>query len=231
MRQMWIRKTRATEIREGARLKALVWAGAALVLAVLAIAMGSRATLAAGDDGGATAQDLVEDLPVCYARGVDAIGRAPKAPSNPDLDSTAAMADPNVKEGLEHFRRCFAPNFSFTLSNRGVAGRTVPDPAKRTATTDAAVQWANYVNNAFRGGGYVYTQHHMGSITSEIHGNEGTISSYLIATHVSGPTSRKTGVSVTYGTYTDKVARIKGRWLITHRTLDTISSVTIPAGL
>jgi hypothetical protein len=208
-----------------------MWAGAALLLAALAATMGSRAALASADDGGATAQDQAEDLPVCYARGVDAIGRAVTAPANPDLDSTTAMVDPNFKEGLEHFRRCFAPNFSFSLSNRGVVSRVVPDPAKRTVKTDAAVQWANYVNNVFRGAGYVYTQHHMGSIASEIRGNEGTVSSYLIATHVAGPTSKRTGVSVTYGTYTDKVARINGRWLITHRTLDTIAGAGIPAGM
>lgn len=217
MRQMWSRRAS--------------WVGAALLLAALAATMGNRAALAAEGNGGATAQDQAEDLPVCYARGVDAIGRAVTAPANPDLDSTTALVDPNFKEGLEHFRRCFAPNFSFTLSNRGVVSRVVPDPAKRTAKTDAAVQWANFVNNTFRGAGYIYTQHHMGSIASEIRGNEGTVSSYLIATHVAGPTSKRTGVSVTYGTYTDKVARINGRWLITHRTLDTIASAGIPAGM
>jgi len=210
-------------------LKALA-SGVAL-LVVLATMAGAHAALGAADDAKGSAQDQAEDLPVCYARGVDAIGRAAAAPVNPDLDSTTALVDPNFKEGLEHFRRCFAPNFSFTLSNRGVVSRVVPDPAKRTTKTDAAVQWANFVNNTFRGAGYVYTQHHMGSIASEIHGNEGTVSSYLIATHVAGPTSKRTGVSVTYGTYTDKVARINGRWLITHRTLDTIAGAGIPAGM
>ncbi len=230
MRHVWSRTTRVSEAHRFSPLKAFVQGGATL-LVVLATMPGTYSALAAADDAAGSAHDQAEDLPVCYARGVDAIGRAATAPANPDLDSTTALVDANVKEGLEHFRRCFAPNFSFTLSNRGVAGRVVPDPATRTAKTDAALQWANYVNNAFRGGGYIYTQHHMGSIQREIRGNEGTIRSYLIATHVSGPTSRRTGVSVTYGTYTDKIARINGRWLITQRTLDTIASVGIPAGM
>ncbi|MBM3778795.1 MAG: nuclear transport factor 2 family protein [Acidimicrobiia bacterium] len=199
----------------------LVWAGGLVVWG---------AGPAAAQEVDARARQEVERLPVCYARGTDAIGRASTAPATKDLNATTAMVDPNFRAGLEYYRRCFAPSFTFTLSNRGKVGTQVPDPATRKADTDAALQWANYVNNAFRGPGYVYTQHHMGSIWSDIDGDEGTVQSYLIATHVYGPESKRTGVSVVYGTYTDKVVRVNGRWLIAERTLDTFSSVPIAAG-
>ena len=200
--------------------------------AAAAVTIGMISASSAALPGALAASDAddklaVEALPVCYARGVDTIGQAVTAPTSQDLNSTAALSDPKFKEALEHFRRCFAPDFAFTLSNRGVAGRTVPDPATRTPQTDAALQWANYVNNAFRGPAYVYTQHHMGSIHSEISGDKGKVQSYLIATHVFGPASKRTGVSVVYGTYTDEVVKVKGRWMISKRTLDTISSVPI----
>lgn len=209
------------------RPKATLLSGAAIA-AVLAALLGTQPGLA-GSSGASDAQSQIEDLPVCYARGTDTIGRAVNAPAGTDLDSTAALVDPTFTAGLEFFRRCFAPNFSFTLSNNGTAGRTVPDPATRTPKTDAALQWANFVNNAFRGPAYVATQHHMGSISSEVHGDKADMKSYLIATHMFGPKSTRTGVSVVYGTYIDVAVRIKGTWLLEHRTLDTTASVPIAA--
>ena len=201
------------------------------ILAAVACAavMATGVSLGAADAEEVAARMEIQDLPVCYALGTDAIGRAVTAPSSgADLDSTAAMVDPSFKEGLAHYRRCFAPSFTFTLSNRGSAGQKVPNPATRTQKTDATLQWANFVNRAFRGSSYVYTQHHMGSISSEVRGNEGTIESYVIATHAYGPASKATGVSVVYGTYTDKVVKIDGKWLIAERTLDIWSGAQIP---
>lgn len=215
-----------TRRRDRARRRVRTVATVVCVGAFVAASPGLRA--AGAED--AAARMEIQDLPVCYALGTDAIGRAVTAPSGSDLDSTAAMADLNFREGLAHYRRCFAPSFTFTLSNRGVAGPKVPNPATRTPKTDAALQWANFVNRAFRGPGYVYTQHHMGSISSEVRGNEGTIVSYVIATHAYGPDSKATGVSVVYGTYTDKVVKVDGKWLIAERTLDTWSGAQIPAG-
>ena len=226
MRHVWSRTTRVSEARGFSPLKAFVQGGATL-LVVLATMPGTYSALAAADDAAGSAHDQAEDLPVCYARGVDAIGRAATAPVNPDLDSTTALVDPNVKEGLEHFRRCFAPNFSFTLSNRGVAGRVVPDPATRTAKTDAALQWANYVNNAFRGPGYNYTQHLMGSISAHVTGDKAVDQNYLVATHFFGPASGRKGANVVYGTYTDEDVKVNGKWRIRHRTLDSMASVLI----
>lgn len=174
-----------------------------------------------------SAGQKLEDLVVCYARGTDAIGSAVTAPSGPDLDSTAGLADAKFREGLELYRHCFAPDFAFSLSNRGVVSRVVPDPATRTPKTDPALQWANYVNNAFRGPGYIFTQHHIGSIASEVQGNEARIQCYLIATHVYGPSSKRTGVNVVYGTYTDQAVKVRGRWMLARRTLDSFASLLL----
>ncbi len=173
-------------------------------------------------------QDEVEDLAVCYAYGTDALGSAVNALIEPNLDSTLNLSDPQFAKGLRFYRKCFAKQFSFTLEFDGVPLLTVPDPATRTASTDAALQWANFVNNAFRGPGYRNTQHHMGSISSKIHGNNASMISYLIATHAFGPTSTQTGVNVVGGTYTDAVVRKNGRWLILNRTLNITSSVVTP---
>ncbi len=212
------------------RTAAIVSGTCTVLLAAAMVVVGPGRLAAAASDEQGSAKDLVEELPVCYSRGTDAFGRAVNAPMSQDLNSTAALVDPDFKVGLDYYRRCLAPSFSFTVSNRGVAGRVVPDPATRTPQTDGPLQWANAVNNAMRGQGYVFTQHHMGSISSTVRGNEGTVQSYLIATHVFGSASTQTGAWVVYGTYTDKVAKIGGRWMITQRTLDTIYSTAIPPG-
>ena len=98
----------------------------------------------------------------------------------------------------------------------------MPNPANPLPHADPALQGANFVNNAFR---------HMGSISSEVHGNSASVQSYLIATHAYGPNASRTGVSVVGGTYFDTDVRINGRWYIETRVLDITSSVQVPAGL
>lgn len=176
------------------------------------------------------AQYEIEDLVVCYARGTDTRGQAVNAVGGQPLDSTVNLADPLFSEAPDIYRGCFADDFAFTLAIDGNPLRTVPNPATVTADTDAALQWANSVNNAFRGSGYRNTQHHMGSISSTVNGNKGTIESYLIATHAYSPTSALTGVQITGGTYSDQVIRVNGRWLIQKRQLNITSSVNVPAG-
>lgn len=180
-------------------------------------------------DGAISAQEQVEDLAVCYARGTDAIGSAVDAEMTApdDLQSTVNLHDPLFAQALALYRQCFSKDFSFTLQFYGAPLLTVP--AVATSDTDAPLQWANFVNNAFRGPGYINTQHHMGSISSTIHGRSGEMVSYLIATHSYGPTSALTGVQVVGGTYTDEVVKEKGRWVIKKRTLNITSSVNIPA--
>ena len=115
-----------------------------LVLA-LTIVLGAQPVLADDDDDrrhapGLSAQDQVEDLPVCYALGTDALGRAVNAIGDQPLDSTANLADPDFAEGLAFYRKCFAKGFSFTLAFDGNPVLTVPDPATRTNATDAALE-------------------------------------------------------------------------------------------
>ena len=225
MRQKQRSLSGSTGLGEWLGLRRMVWSLATLMLLVFNSAM-------ADNDHGRNAanqQDEVEDLAVCYARGTDTLGRAVTAVATADLDSTVNIGNPDFDAALALYRKCFSSNFSFTLEFNGVPALTVPDPATRTSSTDGALQWANFVNNAFRGPGYQSTQHHMGSISSELRGNRAQMVSYLIATHSFGPTSTETGVSVVGGTYTDQVVRKRGRWVIDQRTLNITSSVITPA--
>lgn len=192
--------------------------------------LGSVALAGQGSKGGTSPaqQADVEDLPVCYARGTDTLGSAVDAVVVADLNSTENVGNPRFDAGLAFYRACFSKGFSFTLQFDGVDALTVPDPATRTKDTDAALQWANFVNNAFRGPGYKNTQHHMGSISSEIRGNSAQVVSYLIATHTYGPAGAQPegSTAVVGGTYTDAVVREKGRWVIKRRVLNITSSVT-----
>jgi hypothetical protein len=199
---------------------------------LLAITSLFWATTVSADGGFSHKQQAeVEDLVVCYARGTDLLGSALAAVPTTDLDSTINTSDPVFAEALALYRSCFSKDFSFTLQFDGVPALTVPDPATRTPSTDAALQWANFVNNAFRAPGYKNTQHHMGSISSALRGKEAHVTSYLIATHVFGPNGDQPegSVSVVGGTYTDRAVREKGRWVIGERTLNITSSVITPA--
>jgi hypothetical protein len=198
-------------------------------LVVGILMLGGVALAGQGKGGPSPSQQAeVEDLPVCYARGTDTLGSAVDAAIVADLNSTENVGNPQFDAGLALYRACFSKRFSFTLQFDGVDALTVPDPATRTKDTDAALQWANFVNNAFRGPGYKNTQHHMGSISSEIRGNSAHVVSYLIATHAYGPAGDQPegSTAVVGGTYTDQVVREKGRWVIKQRTLNITSSVT-----
>lgn len=186
----------------------------------------------ADNKGAGSALQQIEDLVVCYALGTDAIGRATDAVGGQALDSTVNLSpaaySEGFAEGLAKYQECFADDFSFTLIVNDVPVATVPDPG---LSAEPALQWANFVNNAFRGSGYSNTQHHMGTIDIQAAGNTGSAQSYLIATHAYGPNSGRTGVNVVGGTYRDEVVRQKGRWLIRSRTLTITSSVNVPTGL
>ena len=171
-------------------------------------------------------QAAVEDLTVCYARGTDSFGRAVGATAVPsDPEDPVNTADPDFAAGLALYRECFSKDFSFNLEVApGVVAVTIPDPAGG-AGQDGALQWANFVNNTFRASGYSSTQHHMGSISSEVHGKNAHMVSYLIATHTVG-NYPGTSITVVGGTYTDEVVRENGRWVILQRTLLLTSSKT-----
>ncbi|MDH3644275.1 MAG: nuclear transport factor 2 family protein [Gammaproteobacteria bacterium] len=197
----------------------------------LALLFGAQLGVADDDrrqSSGLSAQDQIEDLPVCYALGTDALGRAVNAVVTNSLDSTDNVHEPVFAEGLAFYRKCFARKFTFILKSGGNVLLTVPDPLTRTSQTDAALQWANFVNNTFRNSGYANTQHHMGSILSSSRGNRGTGQAYLIATHAYADAAL--GVQVVGGTYNDDVVRRRGRWLIKTRTLNITSNVNTPGG-
>lgn len=205
--------------------------------AVGMLLLGNQSSLSATP--GLDAQDQVEDLVVCYANGTDTIGLAVNATGAQPLDSMVNLGDPQFAAGLAYYQQCFTDDFKFILQQNGVTVLTVPNPANPLPHAAPALQWANFVNNAFRGPQYINTQHHMGSIKSEVNGNNAVANSYLIATHRFGPNSpispitgvRRTGVSVVGGNYTDEDVRINGEWRIKTRTLNITSSVSIPAGL
>lgn len=213
-------------------------AGAAALLAVAAV--WGTAAHAGGDRGDdrhgyskeawrALQQVKVEDLAVCYARGTDALGSAVNAVISEFPEDPVNLHDPQFAKALRLYRRCFSRHFSFTLEFDGVPLLTVPDTSDGLEDTDPALQWANFVNDAFRGPQFRNTQHHMGSISSRIRGDRARMVSYLIATHAYVDLAM--GVRVVGGTYTDRVVRERGRWVIRQRTLNITSNIEIPQPL
>lgn len=104
----------------------------------------------------------IQKLTVCYALGIDAIGRN------------------NLQEGKNIFRDCFTQEAEITMNSAtGVL-------AQRTGS-DA---WADYAYSFFQGRGIQSTHHLIGSINvSVLNDNQGTMSSYFHATHKLSETS------------------------------------------
>ena len=171
----------------------------------------------------------IESLPVAYAYATDCLGRAVETVGNQPLESTFNMDNSFFAEGLSLYRKIFSKEFSFELVVEGRQIEVVPDPKNLKETDDAVLVWTNYVNNAFRKGLYKSTQHHIGSITSSIEENSAIVQSYLIATHVYSEVAPDTGVSMTWGTYTDEVILEEESWVIKNRRLDVISTNPISA--
>ena len=171
----------------------------------------------------------IESLPIAYAYATDCFGKAIVAEGDQPLDSRLNVDNPLFAEGLSIYRKIFSKEFSFELLVEGRQIEVVPDPKNLKETEDAILAWSNYVNNAFRKGLYKSTQHHIGSIKSSIEENSAVVQSYLIATHVYSETAPETGVSMTWGTYTDEVILENGSWLIKNRRLDVISTNPISA--
>ncbi len=172
----------------------------------------------------------IESLPVAYAYATDCLGRAIDTLGNQPLESTVNMDNTFFAEGLSLYRKIFSKEFTFELVVEGRQIEVVPDPKTLEETEDAVLVWTNYVNNAFRKGLYKSTQHHIGSINSSIEGNNNAIvQSYLIATHVYSEVAPDTGVSMTWGTYTDEVILEEESWVINNRRLDVISTNPISA--
>lgn len=171
----------------------------------------------------------IESLPVAYAYATDCLGQAVETLGDQPLESTINIDNKFFAKGLSLYRKIFSKEFSFELVVEGRQIEVVPDPKNREEIKDAVLVWANYVNNAFRKGLYKSTQHHIGSITSSIEENSAIVQSYLIATHVYSDVAPDTGVSLSWGTYTDQVILENGSWLIKSRRLDVISTNPISA--
>ena len=171
----------------------------------------------------------IESLPVAYAYATDCLGQAVETLGDQPLESTFNIDNQFFAKGLSLYRKIFSKEFSFELVVEGRQIEVVPDPKNREEIKDAVLVWTNYVNNAFRKGLYKSTQHHIGSITSSIEENSAIVQSYLIATHVYSDVAPDTGVSLSWGTYTDQVSLENGSWLIKSRRLDVISTNPISA--
>lgn len=182
--------------------------------------------IAAAGENGLSAQDEIEDLMSCYAYAADAIGRAVNAtiPVPPPFDSTDANIheDPNFAEGLQLYRNCMAEDWVLAIEVDGVPielppGFLAPGP----------LAFANLVNGGARQALSRNTQHVFGSISSSVHGKEGTVKAYAIIHTMFLPESPSSGnVNVATSTYTSDVVRRKGKWLLQKTTINATSSAS-----
>ena len=211
--------------------------GGLTVAAAMAMLLGARSAAQTSD------HEEIRALSTCYARATDAIGYAIHKPPVADHNTPDGGEDENFTAGLARYRQCFADDFRFNIV---LPGGTVT-PWETLIPThaegdDPALQWANYVNNAFRGdwdcpaagpcnkNQYESTQHQLGSIAVTVDGDTAFLESYLIAIHAYHPQDAggRTGMSVNYGTYQNEVVRERGRWVIRKRDLILRRGSTLP---
>ncbi len=180
-----------------ARVALIATAGAAASMMFGAGYVGATSPIWFHDD-----EAEIAKLPVCYARGTDAIGRG------------------NVAQGKAIYSSCFTSNAVLSLYAVGAPLNGPP-----TFTTVGVNSWANFANDSFTGSGYVATQHLMGSIDVHVDpsGVHGTMTSYLHATHVLPDGT----IDVANGTYEDEVVRQNGVWKIKTRTLKLIDYLNL----
>ena len=207
--------------------------------------MAAAVTMLLGERPAAQASDheQIRALSTCYARATDAIGYAVHKPPVADHNAPDGGEDENFTAGLARYRECFADDFRFNIVLAD--GTVLPWESlipTHAAGSDPALQWANYVNNAFRGdwdcpaagpcdkNQYESTQHQLGSILVAVDGDTAFLESYLIAIHAYHPKDAggRTGMSVTYGTYQNEVVRERGRWAIQKRDLILRRGAAIP---
>jgi hypothetical protein len=168
------------------------------------------------DDGRLSDREAITALIHCYARGTDAIGDA------------KTHADPRAA-GLAIYRECFTADAQFRVwaAQQPFDSQTFPtvgaDAGPPTVGPEA---WAKFVDQFFRQRGYTFTQHMMSNIDAKAHGETGTLTAYLNASHiisgaeVGGPSRC---VAVANGTYSLDVRKIAGKWMITRLNLTLIT--------
>jgi hypothetical protein len=175
-----------------ARLATIVFASVLL----LAGGLGLRASDASPSNPDAELK--IQKLPVCYALGIDAIGRG------------------DVPAGIDTWDDCFTDDVTFAIYFAGSDFNGPPD-----YTSVGVVSWADFANSFFRNAGYTSTQHLVGTVNVELQGNKAKITSYIQASHFVGDGS----VDIAKGTYEDDVVLDHGRWKIKRRTLKLLSSL------
>lgn len=146
------------------------------------------------------AEAEIAKLPLCYARGTDAIGAG------------------DVAAGKAIYAPCFTPNAELAVYFPGT-----PFDGAPSFVTTGGDSWADFVSGVFTANGYSATQHLMGNIDVDVSGNHATMTSYLHATHVL-PNGT---IDVANGTYEDEVIRQGGKWRISRRTLKLITFLNL----
>lgn len=201
----------------------------------------------------ANTQDVLKGLGSCYAVGTDLIGSAIHKPPVADHNTPDGGEDPNFTAAVKMYKKCFSKNFRFNiiLSSGAVIPweSLIPNHAAGNAPW---LQWANFVNNAFRGSldswdcptpeacntnRYESTQHQLGTMMASVNRDgTGFLQSYLTATHTFhiGPDGKSleengsTGFSVAYGTYQNEMVKENRRWKIKERNLVLRRGMQVP---
>ena len=151
------------------------------------------ASLSTASDKTSRLQDeaVIRKLSLCYAHGTDAIGRGDK------------------EAGKTIYQPCFTKDAAFTATF----------PNGQSETRKGSMAWADFVDSVFKKAGYTSTQHLLGNISIQIHGETATMSTYLHATHVLSNGS----IDIANGTYEDEVVKTQDGWQIKSRTLTLIT--------
>lgn len=191
----------------------IAWAALALAASIFAAVnaeAGSRRSWRSA------ANDVIEDLMFCYARGTDAIGDATSQPNPRDA-------------GYAIYRDCFSDDAVFTayFPGSGFNQRfhpTEPPPNDMDIVRVLGPEaWADFVNTVFRsavgGQGYDYTQHVLSNLEVKRYHKHAVVTAYLIASHVATGQCEE----VAKGFYTLRVERIKGRWVVTQLDLTLLT--------
>lgn len=168
---------------------------------VAVFGMNSQIALA-GDS--LTTKDQIINLMLCYATGTDAIG-----------DST--RADP-LGDGEAIYSECFTDDAVFSA---WFPGTDFNNPGQAVTITGPDT-WAGFVFSVFNGA-YTFTQHMVSNFVVEVHGNQGTLTAYLNASHVTQSGGVVAQVAVANGTYTLQVEKIRGVWMVRQLELKLIN--------
>jgi len=143
----------------------------------------------------------IEALSQRYALGSDAIGRG------------------DVDEGRRLYRSIFTEDAVIGASYPGNDPRGAPD-----LVATGPDGWVDVVERVFITQGYTASQHMIGNILIDVHGDRATMRTLLSATYVLDPGR---SLDVGHGTYMDEVVRTRAGWRVARSTLQLISYVRL----